>query len=120
MGNDDLGLLRPHLTPVELGRGQKLVVAGEPIEHIYFPEGGVATVVSTLPESGSTEVGIFGRDGLSGFCALMGAECSRHDTIVQVDGATGLRIDTSTLIELMEQSPPLRALLKLYVPTFIV
>jgi CRP-like cAMP-binding protein len=117
---DDLGLLRPHLTRVELGRGERLVVAGEPIEHIYFPEGGVATVVSTLPESGSTEVGIFGRDGLSGFCALMGAECSRYDTVVQVDGATGLRIDTSTLVALTEESSTLRALLKRYVQTFIV
>ena len=120
MEDDDLALLQPHLTRVELGRGQKLVVAGEPIEHIYFPEGGVATVVSTLPGSGSAEVGIFGRDGLSGFCAMMGAESSPYDTIVQVDGATGLRADTATLTELTEQSPSLRSLLARYVQSFIV
>lgn len=120
MGDDDLASLRPHLTRVELGRGQKLVTAGEPIEHVYFPEGGVTTVVSTLPESGSTEVGIFGRDGLSGFCALMGAEWSQHDTIVQVDGSTGLRIGVDKLLAANEQSPALCSLLKRYVQTFIV
>lgn len=120
MEDDVLASLRPYLTLVELGKGQKLVTAGEPIEHVYFPEGGVITVVSSLAESGSTEVGIFGRDGLSGFCALMGAEWSRHDTIVQVDDAKGLRIDTATLLAASEQSATLRALLRRYVQTFIV
>jgi len=120
MEEEVLASLRPHFALVELSKGQKLVTAGAPIEHIYFPEGGVVTVVSSLPESGSTEVGIFGRDGLSGFCALMGAEWSRHDTIVQVDDAKGWRIDTATLLAASEQSPALRALFGRYVQTFIV
>jgi DNA-binding transcriptional regulator YhcF (GntR family) len=65
-------------------------------------------------------VGIIGREGLSGFCALMGAKTSAYNAFMHVKGARGMRIDTDVLLSAIEQSPSLRSLLRRYVQTFIV
>lgn len=120
MTAEDLALLKPCLTRVELEREQVLTPANELIRQVYFPEGGIASVVSIRPESGRTEVGIFGFDGMSAPCVLMGVDRSTHETFMQVDGTTALRIDTDQLRDAMDQSPSLRKLLMAYVQvTFI-
>jgi hypothetical protein len=52
-----------------------LVTDDQPIEHAYFLNG-VGSVVSTMSESGATEVGIFGRDALSAIDLLLGSDRS--------------------------------------------
>jgi hypothetical protein len=49
-------------------------VAGKNLCCVYFMEAGIASIVSTLEETGPTEVGIFGRDGLSGSAVLLGSD----------------------------------------------
>ena len=48
---DDLELLK-HLTRVQIAREQMLVSPNQPIEHVYFPEGGIASIVSVMAQSG--------------------------------------------------------------------
>ena len=117
---DDANLLRPSLTRMKLDHRQVLVTADKPINHVYFPESGIASIVSSLPDQGPTEVGIFGRDGFSGAAVLLGAETSPHDTFMQVNGATTMRIETDRLCAAVERSPTLRALLLRYVQSFLV
>jgi hypothetical protein len=85
-----------------------LVTANVPIEHAYFPEGGIASIVSSMAMSGRTEVGIFGRDGVSATCLLLGTDRSPHESFMQVDGATALRIDTDRYLATSRQSATLR------------
>lgn len=120
MSAPDLALLKPGLTRVPLAERQVLVTAGRPIEHVYFPESGIASVVSNLPEQGPTEVGIFGRDGFSGTAVLLGADRSPHDTFIQVGGDSAMRIETDRLRAAVEQSSTLRAVLLRYIQCFLV
>lgn len=115
MTPDDFGALQPHLTRHELEREQVLVEADKPIEHIWFPEGGIASVVADMPDTGPTEVGIFGREGMSGLAAILGTDTSPTRTFMQVDGTTGLRMEMGQLRMAMEQSRSLNALLMRYV-----
>ena len=117
---DDLALLKPHLTRVPLAREQVLVARGQPIEHVYFPEGGVASIVSDMPSGGRTEVGIFGRDGVSATCLLLGTDRSPHETFIQVGGSSALRIDTDRYLAAIGQSETLRTVLLRYVQTMFV
>lgn len=103
-----------------LGHQQVLVTADQPIDHVFFPESGIASIVSNLPEQGPTEVGIFGRDGFSGTAVLLGADTSPHDTFMQVNGETAMRIETDRLRSAVERSPTLQALLLRYVQSFLV
>ena len=117
---DDVNLLRPSMTRMQLDHRQVMVTADKPINHVYFPESGVASIVSNLPDQGPTEVGIFGRDGFSGTATLLGAETSPHDCFMQIDGESTMRIETDRLRAAVQQSPTLQALLLRYVQSFLV
>ena len=120
MSADDLALLQPGLTRVPLTTQHVLAKADTPIDHVYFLESGIASIVSNLPEQGPTEVGIFGRDGVSGTAILLGADTSPHDTFMQVPGETAMRIESDRLRAAVERSATLRSLLLRYVQSFHV
>ncbi len=120
LSDDDLALLKPHLTRVKLARSQVLVTPNAPIEHVYFPEGGVVSIVSIMAQSGRIEAGIFGREGVSATCLLLGTDRSPHETFVQVDGSTALRIDADRYLAAVQQSESLRTMLLRYVQTVLV
>ena len=117
---EDLALLRPYLKREKLEREKVLTPAGESIEHVWFPEGGVASVVAHKVDSGATEVGIFGRDGFAGTPLLLGAGSSPHKIFIQVEGGTGVRIDAVPFVAAVDASTTLRKTLLRYVQTFIV
>ena len=120
LSEDDLGLLKPHLTRVDLARRQMLVTPNKPVEQVYFPEGGVVSIVSVMAQSGRIEAGIFGREGVSATCLLLGTDRSPHETFVQVNGSTALRIDANRYLAAIQQSESLRMMLLRYVQTVLV
>ncbi|MCU6453255.1 Crp/Fnr family transcriptional regulator [Sphingomonas sp. A2-49] len=120
LSDDDLALLKPHLIRVDLARGQVLVTPNTPIEHVYFPEGGVVSIVSIMAQSGRIEAGIFGREGVSATCLLLGTDRSPHETFVQVNGSPALRIDADRYLAAVRQSESLRTMLLRYVQTVLV
>lgn len=120
LSTDDLALLKPHLTRVPLEREQVIVIPEYPIEHVYFPEGGVVSIVSVMAGSGRTEAGIFGLEGVSATCLLLGTDRSPHESFVQIGPATALRIDTGSYLAAIRQSETLRMILLRYVQTVMV
>jgi CRP-like cAMP-binding protein len=116
----DRALLDPHLTRVHLARDQVLVRANEPVEQVYFPEGGIVSIVSDMAGSGRTEAGIFGREGVSATCLLLGSDRSPHETFVQVGNTTALCIATGRYLAAIAQSESLRNTLLRYVQTVLV
>jgi CRP-like cAMP-binding protein len=116
----DLALLKPFLTREALDREQVLVPANEPIKYVWFPEGGVGSVVAHKIDSGPTEVGIFGREGFAGTPLLLGASTSPHRVFIQVNGSTGLRIEASNFVAVVDESAVIRKTLLRYVQTFII
>lgn len=120
LAEDDLALLKPHFMRVKLEHEQVIVRRNQPIEQVYFPEGGVASIVSDMPESGRTEVGVFGREGVSATSVLLGSDRSPHETFMQIDGSTALRIDIEPYLAAIERSNTLRTMLLRYVQTSLV
>lgn len=116
---DDLALLKPHFTRETLDVRKVLIEANRPIAHVWCPEGGVASVVAEMVDTGPTEVGIFGREGFAGTPLLLGADTSPHKTFMQVGSSTGLRIEAGRFLAAIDQSITLRTTLLRYVQTFI-
>jgi CRP-like cAMP-binding protein len=116
---DDLSLLHPHLEPVTLDRGDVLVAPNASIEHVYFIESGVTSVVANTAGGRRIEIGLTGRDGLAGTPVLLGVDRTPHETFMQVAGA-GLRIGTPDLRHAIRQSPSLHTLLLRYVQVFTI
>jgi len=120
LSEDDLGLLKPHLTRVSVAREEVILQANKPVEHVYFPEGGIVSIVSDMIDSGRTEAGIFGRDGVSATCLLLGSDRSPHESFVQIGPMDALRIDADRYVDVIARSQTLRTVLLRYVQTTLV
>ena len=101
----DFRLLEPHLEPVDLPVRKMLHPRKKRIEHVYFPESGIVSVVA----NGETEleIGIIGREGMTGMAVVFDSNGRvPHDTYVQVAGS-GRRLSEGRLQEAMEASTSL-------------
>jgi CRP-like cAMP-binding protein len=114
----DLRLLEPHLQAVDLPVRRPLAARNRRIEHIYFPESGVMSVVADGEHA--IEIGIIGREGMSGVSLILGgSEKSPYETYVQIAGH-GQRIPASNLLEAVEASVTLHKELLKYANSFLI
>ena len=60
----DLDRLRQHLEPVVLEYRQSLYEANEPITSVYFPIDGVVSLVNTMADGSTSEVGTIDQNGV--------------------------------------------------------
>jgi CRP-like cAMP-binding protein len=77
---DDLALLAPLLEPLAVEVRHSIEVRERTIKHIYFPEAGFASVVATTADSKEIEIGLVGREGMTGLFVLMGNHQSPYQT----------------------------------------
>ena len=99
---DDFGALEPHLQAVPLPLRRQLEMRNKKISHVYFIENGFASVVANGHADHSIEVGIVGREGVTGLAVIMGADRSPHETYMQVAGS-GQCITAAKLRQAMDQ-----------------
>src|SRR5690349_4216771 len=116
---ENLNCLAPQLERVPLPVGTRLVEPNTPIEHVYFLEAGIASVVATTPQGRRIEAGIVGREGLSGIPALLGLDRTPHECFIQTAGE-GVRIGADDLRRAMAVSPSLHQHLLRFVQAFMV
>ena len=89
------------------------------IDYVYFVEAGFASVVANGSSKPSIEVGIIGREGMTGLAIVMGQQRASHDTYVQVAGK-GQRIKSSKLREAYERSNSLHRAMLHYAHAFLL
>ena len=92
----NFSLLQPQLERGPLPVGTRLVEPNTPIEHIYFLDEGIASIVATTPPGRRIEVGMIGREGAAGIPILLGTNRTPHECLIQTSGE-GLRIRTDDL-----------------------
>jgi len=109
--------LAPHLTPVTLNQ-QETLLDGE-ARHGYFMEQGIASVVVTVNNGDTVEVGVIGFDGVVGLPILLGATAAPGRTFIQIAGS-GFRIQAQVLKEEFERSGHFRQLVHGYMQAFFV
>ena len=119
LSSDDFQLLQPNLKRVDLPLRKNLEQPNRPIDQIYFLESGFASVVADGSGDRSIEVGLIGREGMTGLPVLMGTDRSPHETFVQNAGE-GLRISAGSLRKAMEQSRTLHRTFLLYAHAFVL
>lgn len=115
----DFDRLRPDFQRLSLGFRQVLERPNEPIEHVYFLEPGVGSIVAVTTGGDRLEVGIFGPEGMSGLAVVQGSDRSPHETFVQVP-AEAIRIAASALTQAFDESPSLRRILLRYAQAFAI
>jgi CRP-like cAMP-binding protein len=113
---EDFGRLK--LTYVDLPVRRQLEQRNRAIEHVYFIEHGLASLVVSAGAVHSTEVGIVGYEGMTGLAVVLGSDRAVYECFMQSEGH-GWRIPADQLRLAMEQSPGLSRLLLRYVQTLV-
>ena len=117
LSDSDYERLRPVLSPVALEYKKSLYEASRPIEHVYFPIDGVASLVITTSDGHSAEVGTIGSEGIVGLPVCLGDHLATSSVYVQVPG-TGLVMDARLFRRELEQSPTLNQIVLRYAHAF--
>ena len=83
----DRRALRPHITPVNLARNDRLDDVGQPIRFIYLPVEAILSVVTVMRSGAQVESRTIGRESGYGLLHALGSPISFERMFVQVGGA---------------------------------
>jgi len=119
MSASDLALLQAHLKPIAMPLFKEMEQPNRVIDTVYFMETGIASVVAIQPDDTKVEVGLIGREGMSGIAVVLGGDQSPNSTYIQVAGE-GQRMPAKELRKAMDASDSLRKLLLKFVQVFMV
>ncbi len=75
-----------HLRPVALKLGAVVCEAGGTLEHAYFPEGNVLSLLTVLENGSAIESANIGREGAFGLFSAMYSRVSFNQCVVQLEG----------------------------------
>jgi CRP-like cAMP-binding protein len=114
----DFRLLEPNLEPLDLEVRQVLETPNRRIDDVYFIDSGFASVVAIQAKQTKVEVGLIGREGMTGLAIVLGNHRSPESTYIQAAGQ-GQRIDAIELRKAMNSSPSLHGLFLRYVQAFM-
>jgi CRP-like cAMP-binding protein len=119
LSSADLALLRPHLQPQMMPLLRDMERPNRRIEAVYFMESGIASVVAVQADETRIEVGLIGREGMSGIAVVLGGDQSPNSTYIQVAGEAQ-RMTANELRTAMNASETLRDSLLKFVQVFMV
>jgi CRP-like cAMP-binding protein len=91
-------------------QGDLLFEAGDPVNWVYFPHGGVISLVVGLGDGQMIEAAMVGRDGVVGGSAALDGKVALNRGIVQIEGAASI-LDVGILRKAAEQSVTFRTAL---------
>ena len=119
LSSADQTALRAFLVRFDLAPRTVLESANEPVSTVHFVESGFISVMANTTLNRQVEVGIIGREGMSGIPLVLGSDRSPNRTIVQAAG-TSLAIGSGELVRLMNARPTLHHRFDLFVQSFMV
>jgi CRP-like cAMP-binding protein len=110
--------LMPELEHIPCQRGQVLMDADSSLDHVFFPDSGVVSVVAVYADGSIIEMATIGREGCTGMQAFFGAKASSVRLLVQIPGSAA-KMSRAAFARAMESMPSFRSLMYAYVHAFL-
>jgi CRP-like cAMP-binding protein len=114
----DIAELLPDLERIHCQRGQILMDADSLLDHVFFPDSGVVSVVAVYADGSIIEMATIGREGCTGVQAIFGAENSSVRLLVQIPGGAA-RMSSAAFTRAMASIPSFRTLMYAYIQAFL-
>ncbi len=92
--------------------------ADRPLDHVYFPDSGVVSVVAVYADGSIIEMATVGREGCSSVQAVLGAKTSSVRLLVQIPGGAA-RMSRAAFNRAMGSIPSFRILMYAYAQAFL-
>jgi len=110
---EELAVLTPRFTFVELQRRDLLYDAGKPMECVHFIEAGIASVLSVMADGSGVETATIGAEGMVAMAAFHGVERTAEQGMMQVPGSAN-RMSYADFREVLPRLPELNRILHRY------
>jgi CRP-like cAMP-binding protein len=111
--DEDYQRLLPHLEEVQLPLRKVLYEPGETPSAVYFPNHAMVSLVATMEDGATVEVGLVGIEGVIGLPIVLGGRATVYQAIVQLPG-TGVKLDADVFRAEFERGECLQRLVLLY------
>ena len=110
--------LEPALQAVALSPGLALYESGRTQPWLYFPAGGIVSLLYLLEDGSSTEIALAGREGVVGISLFMGGGMTPSRAVVQIAGH-GWRMRAAPMRRSFARAGELQPLLLRYTQALI-
>ena len=114
----NLNRLLPDIERIHCRRGQVLLEADGSLDHVYFPDSGVISVLAVYADGSAIEMATIGREGCTGVQAIFGAKTSSIRLFVQIPG-TAAKMSRPAFVRAMASMPSFQSLMYAYVQAFL-
>src|SRR5215510_12816166 len=114
----NLKRLMPELEHVRYERGQTLIDADSPLDHVFFPDSGVISVLAVYSNGQAIEMATIGREGCTGVQAVFGAKSSSARYFAQIPG-TSAKMSRRAFAQAMRSMPAFQRVATAYVQAFL-
>src|SRR6202049_4725799 len=114
----DLKRLMPALEQIRCERAQVLMDTDGPLDHVFFPDSGVISVVAVYSNGSVIEMATIGREGFTDVKAVFGAKHSSARLLVQIPGSAA-KMSRAAFTRAMESMPSFRGLMYAYLQAFL-
>jgi CRP-like cAMP-binding protein len=108
----------PHLEPVTFSLGKVVYEPGERIAYCYFPTNSVVSLMFTMRDGTTAEMGMVGNEGVLGVAVFLGGESTCNSAVVAVAGEA-FRLSAKRLRQEFVKPGPLQRLLLRYTQALI-
>jgi CRP-like cAMP-binding protein len=92
---------------VELPTRRILYDVNQPVSHVYFPETGIASIVTPLKDGSAVETSMCANEGMVGLPLYLHADTAPNQAFQQIAG-TAWRLDRETFLNELERGVDLR------------
>jgi CRP-like cAMP-binding protein len=114
----NLKRLMPQLEHVRCQANEVLLDADSSLDHVYFPDSGVISIVAVYADGSEIEMATIGREGCTGLQAIFGAKASSVRLLIQIPGSAA-KMSRRAFVRAVESIPSFRGLMFTYADAFI-
>jgi CRP-like cAMP-binding protein len=114
----DLKGILPELERIRCQRAEVLMDADGALDHVFFPDSGVVSVVAVYVDGSVIEMATIGREGCTGIQAFFGAKTSSIRLLVQIPGSAA-KMSRAAFARAIESTPSFRNVMSAYIQAFL-
>ena len=110
--------LRIHLEPISFSLGEVVYESGGHMEYVYFPTTSHISLLYTMIDGSTAEMGLVGQEGVVGIALFMGGETTPNRAMVQ-GGGIAFRMKAKTMLDEFKRGGDFQHLMLRYTQALI-
>jgi CRP-like cAMP-binding protein len=115
---DAFARLRIHLEPINFSLGEVVYESGGQMEYVYFPTTSHVSLLYTMIDGSTAEMGLVGQEGVVGIALFMGGETTPNRAMVQGAG-TAFRMKAKAMLDEFKRGGEFQHLMLRYTQALI-